>query len=338
MSAENLYRLVGVRQRVPGGRVILDIDHLEIPEGGLTAVVGPNGAGKSTLLKTLAFLERPQEGEIFFRGRKTDPRDGLCLRRMVTMVDQSPLLFQGTVLKNVAYGLKVRKVPRREREERAEQSLSRVDLAGFGKRSVKGLSGGETQRVALARALAFRPDVVLLDEPTASVDAARVELLEALIRELNRESGISIVFSTHNLAQAHRLTDRVLHLSKGKVVQTGLENLFSGQGENENGRSRVRLRSGASLAVTRTAQGVVRITIPASNIRIVPLSDSGQQGNRFEGVITRMELRGRKARLLLSGELNLRVDVEPEVLERGGFALGSRVAAVIPPEAVTILD
>ena len=318
--------------------MILDIDHLEIPAGALTAVVGANGAGKSTLLKTLAFLEKPDEGEIVFRGRKADPRDRVSLRRVVTMVDQSPLLFHGTVFKNVAYGMNVRKVPRKEWEARAEESLSRVDLSGFGKRPVKGLSGGEIQRVALARALVFRPDVVLLDEPTAAVDAARVEMLEALIRELNRKSGVSIVFSTHNLAQAHRLTEHVIHLSKGRIAQTGLENLFSGDVENENGRSSVRLRCGARVVVTGAATGGVRITIPASDIHIIPLSDGGQSINRFEGVITRMEIRGRKARLRLSGELSLRVEMEPEEVEKRRITLGSRVAAIIPPETVRILE
>lgn len=338
MSAPHLYRLEGVRRSVPGGRVILDIDRLEIPEGGLTAVVGPNGAGKSTLLKTLAFLERPDEGEIFFRGKKTDPKDGFSLRRVVTMVDQSPFLFQGTVFRNVAYGMKVRKIPRKEWEPRVEASLSLVDLAGFGKRAVRGLSGGEVQRVALARALVFHPEVVLLDEPTASVDAARVEVLEGLIRELNTKYGASIVFSTHNLAQAHRLTEHVLHLSRGRISQTGLENLFSGYVENDNGARCVRLKGGASVAVTEAASGDVRITIPASDIHILPLSEAGRRVNRFECVITRMEIRGKKARLRLSGELSLRVDMEPEQVEQGRITLGSRVAAVIPPEAVRVID
>jgi len=338
MSTASLYRLEGIRRTVPSGGVILDIEHLEIPESGLTAVVGPNGAGKSTLLKTLAFLEKPDQGGMVFRGSEVDPRDGLSLRRVVTMVDQSPLLFQGTVFKNVAYGLKVRKVPRKEWEERVEEALSRVDLSGFGKRNVKGLSGGEMQRVALARAIVFRPEVVLLDEPTAGVDSARVEMLEALIRELNAESGASFVFSTHNLAQAYRLTEHVIHLSKGRIAQAGLENLFSGHAENENGRSSVRLRCGASMAVTEASSGVVRITIPASNIHVIPLSDGGQGINRFEGVITRMEFRGRKARLRLSGELSLRVEMEPEEVEKRRITLGSRVAAIIPPEAVRVLD
>jgi tungstate transport system ATP-binding protein len=338
MNASSLYKLEGIRRSVRDGRVILDIDHLEIPEGSITAVVGPNGAGKSTLLKTLAFLEKPDEGEIVFRDRRADPRDGFSLRRVVTMVDQSPLLFHGTVFKNVAYGMKVRRVPRKEWEARAEESLSLVDLSGFGRRPVKGLSGGEIQRVALARALVFRPDVVLLDEPTAGVDAARVEMLEALIRELNKTSEVSIVFSTHNLAQAYGLTEHVIHLSKGRIAQTGLDNLFSGHVENENGRSSVRLRCGTRVAVTGAAPGAVRITIPAANIHILPLSDGGPGINRFEGVITRMEIRAGKARLRLSGELSLRVEMDREELEKRRISLGSRVAAIIPPEEVKVLD
>jgi ABC-type multidrug transport system ATPase subunit len=158
--------------------------------------------------------------------------------------------------------------------------------------------------------------VVLLDEPTAGVDAARVEMLEALIRELNKTSGVSIVFSTHNLAQAYGLTEHVIHLSKGRIAQTGLDNLFSGHVENET----------------------VRITIPAANIHILPLSDGGPGINRFEGVITRMEIRAGKARLRLSGELSLRVEMDWEELEKRRISLGSRVAAIIPPEEVKVLD
>ncbi len=217
MSEQPLYRLGQVKRIVAGGKVILAIDSLDLPEGELTAIVGPNGAGKSTLLKMLAFLDNPDQGTIRFRGRPVGPEDHVPLRRQVTMVDQAPLLFRGTVFKNVAYGLRVRGVPSKQRPGRVEEALSRVDLGGFGDRSVQGLSGGETRRVAIARALVFQPRVILLDEATAGVDVARMEMVERLVTELCAAGGVSILVSTHDLDQARRLTDRVIHLAGGRV-------------------------------------------------------------------------------------------------------------------------
>jgi tungstate transport system ATP-binding protein len=223
MSRAALFQLEGVRRVIPRDKVILDIDSLCLAQGELTAIVGPNGAGKSTLLKILAFLDRPDRGTVHFQGKPIGPEEFSGLRRKVTLVDQAPLLFSGTVMMNVAYGLKVRGVRKEKRAERVSEALARVDLAGFETRSAQGLSGGETQRVAIARALVFHPEVLLLDEPTAGVDAARVEMVEKLITELHTSNGTSILFSTHDLNQAHRLTNRVIHLAEGKVVPEGGE-------------------------------------------------------------------------------------------------------------------
>ncbi len=217
MTGNPLYQLEHIRRIVQSNEVILDIDDLSLPQGRLTAIVGPNGAGKSTLLKILAFLDEPDQGRIRFQGRPIGSRDYIPLRRQVTLVHQAPLLFHGTVFKNVAYGLKVRGVPRKQWPGRVSEALSQVDLDGFADRSVRGLSGGETQRVAIARALVFQPQVILLDEPTAGVDVARVVMVEAFITELNAATGVSILFSTHDLDQARRLTDRVVHLAGGRV-------------------------------------------------------------------------------------------------------------------------
>ena len=222
MTRQPLYRLESVQRIVGGGRIILDIDTLSLPHGELTAIAGPNGAGKSTLLSLLAFLTHPDRGVIHFRGTPVRPRDFLRLRRQVTLVDQAPYLFPGSVLDNVAYGLKVRGISRHQRAVQVAEALSLVDLGGYANRAVKGLSGGEAQRVAIARALVFKPRVILLDEPTASIDAARMGMVEDLVINLCTTKRISIIFSTHNLAQAQRLTDRVIHLADGKCVPIGM--------------------------------------------------------------------------------------------------------------------
>jgi len=301
-------------------------------------VVGPNGAGKSTLLKILAFLDRPDRGNIHFRGDLVGPGDFHRLRRQITMVDQTPLLFQGTVFDNVAYGLRVRKVPSSQWSGQVAEALSRVDLGGFARRSVKGLSGGEVQRVAIARALVFQPRVILLDEPTAGIDAARVEMVEQLITELSDDSGVSVLFSTHNLTQAYQLTDRMIHLHDGKTVAGNLDNQFTGQAILENGACQVQLPGGASLSLDSRQSGAVRLAIPADSIGIEPFTPRHDQANRFDGIIIRMELRGENIRLHLTGELNLRVELSPGEVQRQGLQIGDRVSITLPPESIRLLS
>lgn len=210
------YRLRDIRVDY-GTRCALDIPALGLPAGHITAVVGPNGAGKSTLLRVLAFLLRPTTGSVEFtdyQGRSNGPRDLTALRRQVTYIAQTPLLFRRSVRANVAYGLLARgKRP----DGRVDAALAAVGLAGFGGRAAHRLSGGETQRVAIARALAIDPPVLLFDEPTANLDRTAVPLIESLLRSLG-EAGKTIVLTSHNLEQAHRLSHRVLTLDGGRMA------------------------------------------------------------------------------------------------------------------------
>ena len=338
MNEQPLYQLDRIKRIIDDAKIILDIDSLSLPKGELTAIVGPNGAGKSTLLNMLAFLVKPDQGCIHFQGRPVRPRDYVLLRRQVTLVDQAPLLFRGTVFENVSYGLRVRKVPPREWPGRVDEALSMVDLGGFENRSVTGLSGGETQRVALARALVFHPQVILLDEPTAGVDVARVEMVESLITDLYAATGVSILFSTHNLSQAHRLTDRVIHLEDGKRVPSSIENLFRGHAGMDDDACLVHLKCGTTLRTGFVQTGLVRFSIPAASVEVEPHSAHEDQANHFDGIISRMELRGTKVQLLLSGRMNLRAEMTPEDLQRKDLKLGSRVTAIVPPEAIRLLQ
>jgi tungstate transport system ATP-binding protein len=288
-------------------------------------------------LKILAFLEKPDQGTIHFQGRPIGPKDVFRLRRQVTMVDQAPLLFQGTVFKNVTYGLRVRGIPSEQWPGLVEETLSLVDLGGFETRSVKGLSGGETQRVAIARALIFHPQVILLDEPTAGVDAARMDMVESLIKELYAATGVSILFSTHDLAQAFRLTDRVIHLAGGRIVPHSMENLFSGQARQDDKTGIVQLKCGTTLRINTSPTGLVRLVIPAEAVEIEPMGALENQPNHFDSTITRMELRGSMVRLELHGRLHLKAEMPPEDFHRMGLKLGSRVTAIVPPDAIHFL-
>jgi tungstate transport system ATP-binding protein len=210
-----------------GGRPVLDIARLEVVAGEAICLVGPTGAGKSTLLRLLAGLERPEAGTVSFGSYRLEgPGVPLTVRRRITLMFQRPLLLTGTVRANVEYGLRLRS--RRDRSSLARAVLERLGLGGLASRPARSLSGGETQLVALARALALEPDVLLLDEPTAHLDPARVALAEDAVRELYQSRGSTVVWATHNLFQARRVARRVAFLLDGRLVEvTNTERFFT---------------------------------------------------------------------------------------------------------------
>lgn len=211
---EVLYIFDHVRVDGPHGRLLRDVD-VEIPGVGITVIVGPSGAGKSTLLRLCNRLERPSAGRISFRGTELDRLSPLALRRRVGMVFQRPTPFGGTVLENL-------RVADPEISRRAaEVLLERVDLdAIFIGRPAQDLSGGEAQRVCLARTLATEPEVLLMDEPTSSVDARSRAVLEALARDL-ATGGTAVVWVTHDMGQLRRLADQIVVLLDGTVAHSG---------------------------------------------------------------------------------------------------------------------
>ncbi|MBI3243846.1 MAG: phosphate ABC transporter ATP-binding protein [Chloroflexi bacterium] len=211
----DLYQLNGIKQSY-AGRTVLDVERLSVRAGEILALVGPSGAGKSTLLRLLNFLEPPSAGAILFDGQPVSPQPLLSLVRRVTTVFQRPLLLNRSVRDNAAYGLQLRGLPV---GGRVAEALDRVGLAGFAGEAAHKLSGGEMQRVALARALVLRPEVLLLDEPTANLDPYNVGLIESIVREQNTVHGATIVLVTHNIFQARRLAHRVGLLLGGKLVE-----------------------------------------------------------------------------------------------------------------------
>jgi tungstate transport system ATP-binding protein len=211
----DLYHLTNVKQTY-AGRTVLDVELLSVSVGEILALVGPSGAGKSTLLRLLNFLEPPTSGVILFDSEPFSPQPPLALVRRVTTVFQRPLLLNRSVRDNVAYGLQLRGLPV---DGRVNEALDRVGLTSLAGEAAHKLSGGEMQRVALARALVLRPDVLLLDEPTANLDPYNVGLIESIVREQNAAHGTTIVFVTHNIFQARRLAHRVGLLLGGKLVE-----------------------------------------------------------------------------------------------------------------------
>ena len=219
MDAFTEIRLEGVSYAFGSNTVLNQIDLL-IPAGTIVALLGPSGCGKSTLLRLLAGLTQPADGTITF-GSRLVAKAGWALppeSRDIGMVFQDYALWPHmTVEENVAFPLKMRNVPRAERENRVLQALARVGLGEFAKRKPAGLSGGQQQRVALARAIVAEPRVLLFDEPLSNLDS---ELRESLCRDmasLLRQLGITAVYVTHDRREAEILADRIVHLSAGRV-------------------------------------------------------------------------------------------------------------------------
>ena len=213
-----LYELNQIEHR-RGGRTVLAIDRLELLPGRFYALTGANGAGKSTLLHLLALLDRPTGGELRVDGQ-TSPGSNrrLCrLRREITLVHQSAFLLSGTVADNIAFGLKLRGIDRRERERRTLWALQVVGLPDFAERPTRRLSGGEGQRVALARALALKPRVLLLDEPTSGLDEKSAAAFENLLATLH-DQGLSLVMAGHDRALVQRLGAEEIRLAEGRIL------------------------------------------------------------------------------------------------------------------------
>jgi tungstate transport system ATP-binding protein len=209
---------VSVRAR---GVSILERISLALARGVPTILIGPNGSGKSTLIRLAVGLVAPTSGRLTWGGRnETDGR-----RR--AMVFQRPIMLRRSVAANIAYALRTAGIDRRGRAQRVGELLDEVGLAGLAARPAPRLSGGEQQRLALARALARDPEVLFLDEPTASLDPAATKAVEDIVHAIAR-SGVKIVMATHDLGQARRLAGDIVFLARGRIIErAGSERFFT---------------------------------------------------------------------------------------------------------------
>jgi putative ABC transport system ATP-binding protein len=193
-----------------------------VESGGLNLVLGPSGSGKSTLLRLLNRLEDADEGEVLLGGEGIRALPVLEVRRRVGMVQQRPALFEGTVLDNLCYGPRLRRVSDSECQAKAARCLGLVGLGDdLLPRPASQLSGGQQHRVALARALANDPEALLLDEPTSSLDPTAVAGILRLVASLNRDLGLTVVLVTHSLSLAKELGGRMALLVEGRLVEEG---------------------------------------------------------------------------------------------------------------------
>ncbi len=343
------YALDAVRFAYPDSHAgfALELGSLRIGPGDILALVGPNGAGKTTLLMLLAFLLRPGRGRVEFFGQDPWAGDGRALRarRDTVLVSHHPYLFKGTIFDNVAFGLKVRGLPEPEQRDRARRALAMVELSGWESRPASGLSAGQAQRVAIARAVALRPRALLLDEPTANIEAGLGLRVEAVVREVSRESGATVVFSSHNFSQASRLGDGIVYLSEGKQVRFGHENCFSGTAASDGRQSWIEPRPGTRISFPGVVRGHITCVIDPSAIELsspssaVPSDDGAADGpNTFRGRVTRLETTEADLALVrVGGDLTFRVTLPLREVERRGIYLSRPVLIKFKPEAVEII-
>lgn len=197
--------------------------NLSIDQGSFVALLGPSGCGKSTSLRLLAGLEMPDEGSIFINGR--DVTTSAASDRNLSMVFQSYALFPHlSVEENVVFGLKVRRVPKRERMEKMARALTITGLEGLEKRKPGELSGGQRQRVALARAIVAGQKLCLMDEPLSNLDAKLRNSVRKDIKKLQRDLGITVVYVTHDQTEAMSMADKVVLMKDGRLQQVGSPN------------------------------------------------------------------------------------------------------------------
>jgi putative spermidine/putrescine transport system ATP-binding protein len=218
-AAAPAVRVAGVRKRYGSVTALAGVD-LTIRAGEFFTLLGPSGSGKTTLLRLLAGFEHPDGGQIELAGRdvtKTPP-----YARDVNTVFQDYALFPHmTVLQNIEYALRVRRVPKPERREKASQALEMVQLHGLGERKPAQLSGGQRQRVALARAIVNEPQVLLLDEPLGALDLKLRQEMQIELQHVQREVGITFVYVTHDQEEALSMSDRIAVLNQGRIEQVG---------------------------------------------------------------------------------------------------------------------
>jgi tungstate transport system ATP-binding protein len=306
-----LVALRDVRLAYSGG-FTLDVPVLEVRPAEVLAIIGPNGSGKSTLLRVLGLLERPAAGEVRLGGRAVDATDGLAERRRMATVFQDPLLADATVAANVALGLGFRGIRGQAADSRVRAWLERFGVAALAARSARTLSGGEAQRVALARALVLQPEVLLLDEPFASLDAPSRSALIVDLRAVLRQERVATVLVTHDRGEAQALADRVAVLIGGRLRQVdeaatvfqapvaedvarfvGVETIVSGQViARDAGITRVRV-GGRTLEVAQAAApgARVRVAIRPEDVTLTTPTGPGAPSsarNALAGQVTRI--------------------------------------------------
>ena len=319
-----------------GARRVLDIESLDFETGSATAVVGANGSGKSTLLRILAFLETPTNGSLVLDGNPIRTRaDRLAARRIVTLVEQRPFLFSGTVTANMLYGLRARGCRGSEAKRRVAEALQLTGVADLADRDARALSEGEVQKIAVARALSLDPKVLLLDEPTSAADRSSTNRLYQIVAEA-RDRGVTVVIASHRLEEVYRWSENFVSLDGGRTSPVSPENIFRVEIPAGTGSKEVRLGDLVIHVVTDTT-GPATIALPPDDLIVSSGGFSSSARNQFQGRIQRISEDGRgRVTLRIDAGVELVARITPSALADLALSVGSPVILSIKAMAVRV--
>ncbi len=322
-----------------GAHFKLAIGQLSFAAGAIHAVVGPNGSGKTSLLRLVGLLDSPTGGRIEFAGEaaQVGRGDATRQRRRMGFVMQDPYMLRGTVLDNVAYGLKLRGVGRAEARERVGACLARLGLEGFEARKAGALSGGEAKRVALARALVLEPEVLLLDEPTANVDRGQVRRVEDEIRRAQQERGATVILTTHDLDQARRLTDSITSLVSGRIVPAPPDNVFHCDVVLDERGASATLPNGPTIALVADAAGPAHLAIHPSDIILSREPFDSSARNCLPARVARVTHDHGGVRVDADAGVVFHVQITPASCEEMGIRPGAEVYLTFKASSVHVL-
>ena len=330
MTADRTDQIVDIRDlrfSYPGSRGVtgrskfLQIDSLSIGRGGCHIILGPNGCGKTTLLKLIAGLLSPDSGSID------------CGSRAV-LVHQHPYLLSTSVFGNVAYGLKIRKLPKAEISVRVDSELDRWGLSGLSDRHSSKLSGGERQRTAIARAMVLQPEILLLDEPTASVDPENISQMEALIDRVT-EAGTTVIMSTHHMDFAYRMADSIFRLSRGRPAAV-YENILSGRVRGRKETLNIFEADGTELFCPGRDGDFRRAVFSENDVILSRECIRTSARNVLESVVVSIERSGEDFAVMLDCGFRYNVRISESAAAELDISPGDRLFALIKSSSIAL--
>ena len=337
----------GISKRFGEIEALRDLS-LEIERGEVFAILGPNGSGKSTLLRILASLEEPSRGELLFDGAIID------WRMRATLVFQRTVVLRGSVHDNVAYGLRQRSSSTGEIEEKVARALRLMGLENLAERRAKSLSGGEKQRLSIARAIVLETDLLLLDEPTVNLDPESLGIVKKFIKSRKDRPDSTIVLATHDIATARELSDRVLLLSEGRMVEIGAtrelmtnqssemarfarsENVFTGKSTIVKGVSHIDV-DGAVIVGAFSVQGETTVHIRPEDIIVSRSVMRSSARNNLLGKIVGVDEHNSIIRLRVNAGVEFTVQITRRSLEEMGLNVGQEVYLTFKASSVNLL-
>lgn len=329
--ASPVYMLKDLKHSYTAGHTALEVDALSIEKASITGLMGPNGSGKTTLLRLMAFVSNPSSGIILFNGRPAAPF-AEHVRFRAALLPQDAYLMKRSVYSNIAYGLKIRGDHHNVKSKVADAlSMVGLDFDSFSKRSWVELSGGEAQRVAMAARLVLKPEVLLLDEPTAGADAASTQLIRDAAMRARKEWGATLIIASHDREWLNDVCDTILHMFRGRILKNGSGNfLFGPWQQSENGAWEKRLQDGQVIFVNDPPSANATAVIDSGIIAIHPPGDDKNKSrpNMLDGTIVRLMLKKNNDAIIAVirvGNITFNVYLSDEDMRKADVYPGRRV-------------